>query len=154
MTPLNVIPAESRTMYDVSRVDTSVAVTGQEGAVTAPLSQSHRLEDEQRSEDNRNATPPASALSKNLPPEEVDRRVENLNAQLDKLKNFLRFEKDMDSDKMLVMVKNGETGEVIRQIPSEEFLNISKSISEFLDMQRNTSNQASLPTGLLTNEKA
>ena len=83
---------------------------------------------------------------------DMDVLVENLNAQLEKLNNYLRFEKDEDTEKMVIMIKDSETNEVIRQIPSEAFLEISRNISEYLEANKKF-NQNSFPPGLITNEQ-
>lgn len=84
----------------------------------------------------------------------MENLLENLNQQLEKFNNYLRFEKDEGSDRMVIFIKNGETGEVIRQIPSEEFLAISKNIKQFLEMRQQPLEQMAMPVGLITDEKA
>lgn len=84
----------------------------------------------------------------------VDGLVAQLNQQLEKLQNYLRFEKDEEADRMVLLIKNAETGEVIRQIPSQEFLAISKNISRYLEMRQQSPESVAMPTGLITNEKA
>ncbi|MBD3726304.1 MAG: flagellar protein FlaG [Moraxella osloensis] len=84
----------------------------------------------------------------------VDGAVEQLNQQLERLKNYLRFEKDEEADRMVIFIKNAETGEVIRQIPSQEFLTISKNISRYLEMRQQSPQSVAMPIGLITNEKA
>lgn len=80
--------------------------------------------------------------------------MDDINAQLMTSKSFLRFEKDEETDTMVVFIKNGETDEVIRQIPSQEFLAISKNITNFLEMSRQLSEKMAPPLGLITHEKA
>lgn len=87
-------------------------------------------------------------------PNSVDGLIEQLNQQLEKLQNYLRFEKDEEADRMVLLIKNVETGEVIRQIPSQEFLAISKNISRYLEMRQQSPQSVAMPTGLITNEKA
>lgn len=85
---------------------------------------------------------------------ELGNLVERLNKQLEKLQNYLRFEKDEASDKMVIFIKDVQTDEIIRQIPSQEFLDISKNITDYLEMQKQLSEKVAMPTGLLTNEQA
>lgn len=85
--------------------------------------------------------------------ESVENTLDELNMQLEKLQNYLRFEQDKDTDKVVIFIKNRETDEVIRQIPSQEFLKISKNITKFLEMQQ-LSNEAAPPPGLITHETA
>jgi len=83
---------------------------------------------------------------------EIDNQLAGINAQLKKLQNDLEFEKDEDSDRMIIFVKDRETGEVIRQIPTEEFLAISKSIGQYLEMGKQTSEKKSPLVGMFANE--
>lgn len=79
--------------------------------------------------------------------------MDELNIQLEKVNSSLRFERDNESEKMVIKIKNPETGEVIRQIPSQEFLAISNNITQFLEMQQ-LPEKGAMPTGLFTNETA
>ncbi|BCN92980.1 flagellin [Thiomicrorhabdus immobilis] len=83
---------------------------------------------------------------------ELDKQMNDLNAQLQKLQNYLKFERDEDSDRMVIFIKDRESDEVIRQIPSQEFLAISKSIGQYLEMSKQVSEKILPPIGLLTNE--
>lgn len=87
-------------------------------------------------------------------PDQVDANLERINQQLEKLQNTLRFEKDESTHKMVILIKNSETDEVIRQIPSEALLTISKNISDYLALQKQNSETTQFPTGLLTDEQA
>ena len=80
-------------------------------------------------------------------------KVDELNQKLDELKNYLRFEMDDDTEKMVVFIRNSETDEVIRQIPSEQFLTISKSITEFLERRQSSFEDFQFPKGLFTDER-
>lgn len=86
--------------------------------------------------------------------EELNGLMDNINVQLKTLNSYLRFEKDEETDRMVILIKNGETDEVIRQIPSQEFLTISKNITNFLEMSRQLSEKMAPPLGLITHEKA
>ena len=83
---------------------------------------------------------------------ELDTVMQDLNTQLQKFQNYLKFEIDEDSQKMVVFVKDSETDELIRQIPTQEFLAISKSISQYLEMRQQLSEKISPPVGMFTNE--
>lgn len=86
--------------------------------------------------------------------EKLETMMGDLNAKLESFQNYLRFEKDEDTEKMVVFIKNSETGEVIRQIPSSEFLEISKNITQFFEVQQQLSEKIAMPTGLLADTKA
>jgi len=83
---------------------------------------------------------------------ELDSQMASLNSQLQKLQNYLKFERDEDSNRMVIFIKDSETDEIIRQIPTEDFLNISKSITQYLDVNKQVSNKVSPPIGMFTNE--
>ena len=85
---------------------------------------------------------------------DVTSLMKDLNGQLEKLQNYLRFEQDIESERMLIYIKNSETDEVIRQIPSQEFMNISKNITNYLEMRQQLSETMVTPPGLITHEKA
>ena len=56
------------------------------------------------------------------------RAVETINRQLEAAAKNLRFSVDDSTGKTVVRVVDTSTGEVIRQVPSEELLAISRSI--------------------------
>jgi flagellar protein FlaG len=60
--------------------------------------------------------------------DQVRRAAETLNRQLESASHDLRFSLDESTGKMIVRVVDTDTGEVIRQIPSEELLAISRSL--------------------------
>ena len=92
-------------------------------------------------------------LSKDLiDPVKLDSLMMNLNSQLQKLQNYMKFERDEDSQNMVVFVKDSETDELIRQIPTQEFLAISNNINQYLEMRQQLSEKISPPVGMFTNE--
>jgi len=60
--------------------------------------------------------------------EQVRRAAETINRQLQAVAPNLRFSVDEDTGKTVVRVVDTDTGEIIRQVPSEEVLAISRSI--------------------------
>jgi flagellar protein FlaG len=62
-------------------------------------------------------------------PELID-EVERLNEATQSIQRSLEFSIDDDTAKTVITVRDRETEEVIRQIPSEELLNVSKKIRE------------------------
>jgi flagellar protein FlaG len=61
---------------------------------------------------------------------QLQRAVETVNRQLEAAAQNLRFSVDDDTGKTVVRVVDTVTGEVIRQVPSEELLAISRSIDK------------------------
>ena len=82
----------------------------------------------------------------------LDSLMMDLNSQLQKLQNYMKFERDEDSQNMVVFVKDSETDELIRQIPTQEFLAISNNINQYLEMRQQLSEKISPPVGMFTNE--
>lgn len=70
--------------------------------------------------------------------------VESINRVMLQSNLNLEFIVDSDTKKPIVKMVDAETGELIRQIPSEEMLAITRSIDQFLKFQR----------GLLLSQKA
>lgn len=85
---------------------------------------------------------------------DLEELTSKLNFQLAELKNYLRFEKHEDTERMVIFIKDSKTDEIIRQIPSKEFLDISKTITDYLDVRNQITKDQNLPPGLLANEKA
>lgn len=69
-------------------------------------------------------------------PEQVKKAADNINRAMQQQNQNLAFEFIMDTDtnKTVVKVVDKQTGELIRQIPTEETLAIARSIDQF---QRN-----------------
>jgi flagellar protein FlaG len=80
------------------------------------------------------ALPPAATSS------EVSQAVSRLNDYVQNLRRDLQFRMDEDSNRVIVTVVDSESGEVIRQIPSDEVLAVARSLEH--------------ARGLLVNEKA
>ncbi|MBI5438158.1 MAG: flagellar protein FlaG [Nitrosomonadales bacterium] len=57
--------------------------------------------------------------------------VDNINKILKQSNNALEFNMDADTKKLTVKLVDTETGDVIRQFPSEDMLAISRSIDRF-----------------------
>jgi flagellar protein FlaG len=78
-------------------------------------------------ETNRDA-PQSDAVSQNkVQPEEL---LNQIKALTDDGQYSVRFEKNDDLQQLVVKIVNQETDEVVRQIPSEELINLSKYIRE------------------------
>ena len=75
-------------------------------------------------------------------PVEIDQAVNDLNKFVQSIKRELHFRIDEGSGRTVVTVLNSETDEVIRQLPPDEILALSKIIKEQLA-------QPDQPTGLL-----
>ena len=75
---------------------------------------------------------PASGQA--LPPApdnaDVKQAVSRLNDYVQTLRRDLQFRVDKDSNRVIVSVVNAESGEVIRQIPSEEVLAVARNLDQ------------------------
>ncbi len=150
MADFNVLKPNLET-YSGNRTATS-EYSGEEGLVRngQPIQQVDSKAELNTSSDIRNR----SEVSNEEDIESLTETLSNLNSQLEKVRNYLRFEKDEDSERMVIFIRNSETGEVIRQIPSQEFLDISNNISKYLEMRQELSEKMALPPGLITDIQA
>ncbi len=75
------------------------------------------------------APPPAEDRANR---EKKKEEIFNAIADLERFYNrSIRFEIDQESDEVIVKVIDKESGDVIRQIPSEELVELSKKINEY-----------------------
>ncbi len=64
----------------------------------------------------------------------IDKIVKQLNENVDNLHKGIKFEKEEKLNSWVVKVFNEQTGEVIRQIPSKELIEIAKGIEDVMGM--------------------
>lgn len=79
----------------------------------------------------RSATAPVesvTATQSELNDAELQKAVEHINRTLDIERNSLQFEVDADTGKTVVRLIDKHTGDVLRQVPSEEVLAIARAI--------------------------
>jgi flagellar protein FlaG len=62
--------------------------------------------------------------------ENIQEAIDRLNQQLKANGRDLSFQMDEEIDRPIITVRNIETGEVVRQIPSEEIIRMAHSIEE------------------------
>jgi flagellar protein FlaG len=74
------------------------------------------------------AVPVAAQAAAAPEPAELRKVADQINAQLRALAQGIRFSVDDDTGRTIVRVLDTETGQVLRQIPSEEMLAISQSL--------------------------
>lgn len=65
--------------------------------------------------------------------------VTKVNDALSESGSSLQFQLDQDAHKMVLYLKDSKTGEVLRQFPDKEALQISQQITEYLDAVKNRS---------------
>jgi len=71
--------------------------------------------------------PASSQEESNMQPEELLNQIKSITE--DGLYS-VRFERDSGTDQLLVKIVDSDTDEVIRQIPPEELVNLSKQLKE------------------------
>jgi flagellar protein FlaG len=80
------------------------------------------------------ATPPPAKVEKAQPQqtapskEELDRIIKNIAAQVQSYQRSLQFSVDKDSGEVVVKIVDMTTKEVIRQIPSQEILDLANRL--------------------------
>jgi flagellar protein FlaG len=76
----------------------------------------------------------ASAAKQEAPPPPAPHKIESVTRQIDSFlrsqNHQLQFRVDGGSGKLVVTVTDGETGEVIRQVPGEEALKMAQRIED------------------------
>lgn len=75
---------------------------------------------------------PADAAAEAVGPQQTDNAVKEINQALKTLATNLKFEVDDDSGHTLVKVIDRESGEVLRQIPSEATVRIARSLDKMI----------------------
>ena len=76
-------------------------------------------------------TPATPVAAPKATSEQLKQAVEEINRAMRQSNRNLEFSVDDATSRVVVRLTDTETGEVIRQIPSEETLAISRSIGEF-----------------------
>jgi len=71
-------------------------------------------------------------------PDAVKGAVKQLNAAVQSVRRELEFSVDEDSGRTIVKVTDSETGDVIRQMPAEEALEVSRHIKAFVESRGST----------------
>ena len=74
--------------------------------------------------------PPAEQQSQEVSAEQLQQVVAQLNDHVQMIQRDLHFSVDDASGRTVIRVVNSETEELVRQIPSEEVLQISRSLKE------------------------
>lgn len=82
-----------------------------------------------------NAVTGAQKTSSEVP---VGQALHSINSFLESVSSTLQFSLDQDSDRVIVKVVDKETNDVIRQIPSEEAIEISKALDKLQGLLLNS----------------
>ena len=102
-------------------IDAISMATASPPRVNEPAQQVERKRQESQQQ------PQTTPQENKMPPEELINQIKSITE--DGLYS-VRFERDSGSDALIVKIVDSETDEVIRQIPPEELLNLSKQLRE------------------------
>ena len=91
---------------------------------------SETLSDQQNTQDFKKSAEKDDSTERVLSTQEIRAAVEGLSDFASTTNRQLNFSIDEGSDKQVVKVTDAESGEVIRQIPSEEILRLSERLRE------------------------
>lgn len=64
-------------------------------------------------------------------PAQIEEAFEEINAAMQAWDTGMRFEIDEDTQQVVVSIIDTQSGDVLRQIPSEEVLHVAKMIAQF-----------------------
>jgi flagellar protein FlaG len=81
----------------------------------------------QRSQVEESAHQAADASSVNIEAGDLEKAVQKVREAFQKVEPRLQFEIDPELHRVIVKVMNGESGEVIRQIPPQEVLDLARN---------------------------
>ncbi len=87
---------------------------------------------------------PGSLAAEKISAQQLQTAVHAINQAMQTSNSHLRFSLDQSTERLVVQVVDAETGDLIRQIPSKETLNIANAIDVFLQKQ----------SGVLLSQKA
>jgi len=78
---------------------------------------------------------PEAQVEKSPDPEQIEQAVGIMNDHVQQVHRQLQFSVDDDSGRIVITVIDGDTDEVIRQIPGEEALNYARKLIEGADLE-------------------
>lgn len=126
LSPVTVVKAEKQTEPRVS--------SSKEADITDPLTVpgSSRVSGSKETEAKAKV---ASEERSNASRMEVKKAIEEGNSLLQVVQRNLQFKLDDDTKELVVKVVDSESGEIVRQVPSDEMLAIIKRMKELQDTQ-------------------
>lgn len=83
-------------------------------------------------------SPPPAGVNRNtgeVKKVELSKAARDVSGYIQNITRELNFSVDEDLDRTVITVIDEETGEVVRRIPSEEFLSMAKNISEIQESE-------------------
>jgi flagellar protein FlaG len=111
-----------------SNVGVSAAIMGQTRAGAPPAAQ------EGSSEPSATKAPVQINEKVLIDPADLSAALESLNQRLEKTKSNLSFSIDPQTGSNIVRVVNSNTGELVRQLPSEEVLQFKRNLDSMMGL--------------------
>ena len=71
---------------------------------------------------------------------DIDTAVTDLNSSIQSVQRNLKFSVDKELDKIVINVTDKKTEEVVRQIPSEDFLELARNLQDMMESRDGSSN--------------
>ncbi len=118
----------------VQQVTRSASSTGAENAKTKSAA-SPAVEIAKAKAKEVQAVDESKEQAKKEPAEVVETAVSQINDYVQSIQRDLHFTVDEDLDKTVVKVVDGSSGELIRQIPEEVFLELARKLNEDGELQ-------------------
>jgi len=107
--------------------------SAQKGEVTSSYqaqSQVNQNADEQKTTPNTSAANNNKVSETELPPEKLEKVVQQLQEFMREMNRSLQFKVDEDSGRNVIKVIDKESGDLVKQYPSEEVLGIVAKLAE------------------------
>lgn len=99
-----------------------------------------------------NSLQAAQKVPESLSNEDMEALVDSINNMLENLDNFMRFQKDELTGRHIYSLVDGDSNEVIKQFPSEEFLDVSRRLVEYLEAERSKEASQDSKTGNIVSD--
>ena len=71
---------------------------------------------------------------------DIDTAVTELNSSIQSVQRNLKFSVDKELDKIIINVTDKKTEEIVRQIPSEDFLELARNLQDMVESRDSSSN--------------
>ncbi len=76
-----------------------------------------------------------------LTEKDIDKAVTDLNSSIQSIQRSLKFSVDEELGRIIINVTDKKTNELVRQIPSEELLEVARNLQEMVENQSNALNK-------------
>ena len=121
----SITPATTAVTATPLPTSVTAGTIGAKPLTSAPVEATGRAQ--RTGEPNREALASGQGRSSSSP-EDLQKTLEEVQSAINVITNDLQFSIDEDTGKTLIKIVDRETDEVIKQIPSEELLRISKAL--------------------------